>query len=117
MVALKVSELIPVAHFKKFVRLGRWGGKTRCFEYMLPLTPLFRYKLYAAAKVLGRLMKEVTFADIAARRARFVESQIYLDMDFLERMEDFGEEYALKIFKGRPTDSFDELLFSEFLMD
>lgn len=116
-VALNVGELIPVTHFKKFARLGRWGRKTRCFEYTLPLTPLLRDKLYAAAKALGRSTKKVTFADIIARRARITEPQIYLDMDFSECMEDFGKEYALKMFEGRPTDSFDELFFSDSLMD
>ncbi|WP_395006643.1 hypothetical protein, partial [Undibacterium sp.] len=105
-VALKVEELIPITYFKKFASLGYWNRNARCFEYTLPLTPLLRDSLFAAAKALGQSKKKISIDDIAARRAKIAESQGHLNMDFWECFEVLGEAYALEMLKARRlTDS------------
>ncbi|BAL23676.1 hypothetical protein [Azoarcus sp. KH32C] len=105
---LKVSELLPVTHFKALARLTRYEAKTRLFRASCnDLNDLgWRLKLLALAERIGKSTKKVTVADIAARRERVRAKVRPLDMDFSEACEDFGEERARKwLQEGRLTET------------
>lgn len=96
---LRPTELLPVTHFKKLAKIGRWNASDGNFEFTIPLQPLGKDKLLAAASAVGRSTKKVTKDDIVARRKAILAKNLancpIPKMDFEEAAQACGTAWAM----------------------